>query len=206
MPHSEIFVIDDDAAMRESLAFLLQSAGYVVRLFESAQIFFDRMPQYEACCILTDVRMPGMDGIELLRRLNAVPDKRQSRVIVMTGHGDIPLAVEAMKLGAVDFLEKPFGDERLIAAVQLALSHGSDQPQHHPASVEIAGRIDTLSQRERQVMEGLVTGLSNKLIAREYDISPRTVEVYRANVMTKMQASNISELVRLAIRGGMIDS
>jgi len=198
----EIFVIDDDAAMRDSLDFLLKSAGYEVRLFESAQIFLDNLPKYDVGFILTDIRMPGIDGIELLRRLNAVSDGRRSCVVVMTGHGDIPLAVEAMKLGAIDFLEKPFDDERLIAALKSALEHGSSKSD--PLTADIAGRIESLSQRERQVMEGLVAGLSNKLIAREYDISPRTVEVYRANVMTKMKAGNISELVRFAIRGGMI--
>jgi len=206
MSSNEIYVIDDDPAMRDSLAFLLQAAGYRVQLFESAQTFLEKVPANEQGCILTDVRMPGIDGIELLRKLNAAPDKRRSHVIVMTGHGDIPLAVEAMKLGAVDFLEKPFDDERLIAAIKFALAQGADKArQTSSVSSEIVGRIDSLSQRERQVMEGLVAGLSNKLIAREYDISPRTVEVYRANVMTKMQAGNISELVRMAIRGGMID-
>jgi len=206
MPVNEIFVIDDDPAMRDSLAFLLQSAGYSVQLFESAQIFLEKSPAPEGCCILTDIRMPGIDGIELLRKLNATPHMAQSRVIVMTGHGDIPLAVEAMKLGAVDFLEKPFDDERLISAIKSVFSKGTEKSKQDLVTGEIVGRINSLSQRERQVMEGLVAGLSNKLIAREYDISPRTVEVYRANVMTKMQANNISELVRQAIKGGMIES
>ncbi|MBY0381756.1 MAG: response regulator transcription factor FixJ [Xanthobacteraceae bacterium] len=206
MPVNEIFVIDDDPAMRDSLAFLLQSAGYSVRLFESAQTFLEESPAPEGCCILTDIRMPGIDGIELLRKLNATPHMAQSHVIVMTGHGDIPLAVEAMKLGAVDFLEKPFDDERLISAIKSVFSQGTEKSKQDLVTGEIVGRINSLSQRERQVMEGLVAGLSNKLIAREYDISPRTVEVYRANVMTKMQANNISELVRQAIKGGMIES
>jgi two-component system, LuxR family, response regulator FixJ len=122
----------------------------------------------------------------------------------MTGHGDIRLAVEAMKLGATDFLEKPFDDDRLISTIEEALRQRSESPQNSPVNQEIAARIESLSPRERQVMEGLVAGLSNKIIAREYDISPRTIEVYRANVMTKMQANSVSELVRLAIKGGMI--
>lgn len=206
MPHSEIFVIDDDAAMRDSLSFLLRSAGYDVKSYESAQLFLDHLPSYKSGCILTDIRMPGVDGLELLRRLGDMPGNRQSHVIVMTGHGDIPLAVEAMKLGAVDFLEKPFDDERLIAAIQLAVSRSSEQQKQPAVSAEIASRIESLSPRERQVMEGLVAGLSNKLIARDYGISPRTVEVYRANVMTKMRADNISELVRMAIKGGLIEN
>jgi two-component system response regulator FixJ len=122
----------------------------------------------------------------------------------MTGHGDIPLAVEAMKLGALDFLEKPFEDERLIGMIEAALAAGESQAQDEAATTEILARIDSLSPRERQVMEGLVAGLSNKQIARDYDISPRTIEVYRANVMTKMQANSVSELVRFAIRGGLL--
>lgn len=125
-------------------------------------------------------------------------------IVVMTGHGDIPLAVEAMKLGAIDFLEKPFEDERLLNAITVALSRTADEVKNEAAAAEIAARIASLSPRERQVMDGLVAGLSNKLIAREYDISPRTIEVYRANVMTKMQAGSISELVRLAMRGGVL--
>ena len=146
--------------------------------------------------------MPGLDGIDLLKRLKQ--DHRALPIVVMTGHGDIPLAVEAMKLGAIDFLEKPFEDERLLNAITTALSRTADEMKNEAAAAEVAARIASLSPRERQVMEGLVAGLSNKLIAREYDISPRTIEVYRANVMTKMQAGSISELVRLAMRGGLL--
>jgi len=197
----KVFVIDDDPAMRDSLDFLLASAGFAVQIFESAQDFLKQQPQLGFGCVVTDVRMPGMDGISLLRRIKSSPDSAALPVIVMTGDGDIPLAVEAMKLGALDFLEKPFEDERLISMIETALAQQDAPPK---GDDEMAARVASLTQRERQVMEGLVSGQSNKAIAREYDISPRTVEVYRANVMTKMRASNLSELVRFALRTGMI--
>ena len=172
------------------------------RCSNSAQHFLDALPGLDFGCVVSDVRMPGIDGIELLKRLKA--DRRTFPVLIMTGHGDVPLAVEAMKLGAVDFLEKPFEDDRLIGMIDIALKQALPGARSEAATLEIATRIESLSPRERQVMEGLVAGLSNKLIAREYDISPRTIEVYRANVMTKMQAGSLSELVRLAMRAGAI--
>lgn len=204
MSDGNVYVIDDDAAMRDSLEFQLRSAGFKTQLFETAQSFLDHLASLDEGCILTDVRMPGMDGIQLLRQIQAGSVGRKLPVIVMTGHGDVPLAVEAMKLGAFDFLEKPFEEERLISAIGSVLSQGTDAMKSEAVAADLRTRIETLSQRERQVMDGLVSGLSNKLIAREYDISPRTVEVYRANVMTKMQANNISELVRLAVRAGIV--
>ncbi len=195
-----VYVIDDDAAMRDSLDFLLGSAGFSVRLFDSAEAFLNE-PSLEFGCVLTDIRMPGIDGIELLRRLNPASDARKLPVIIMTGHGDVPLAVEAMKLGALDFLEKPFEDDRLIGMIETALA----QPESgSKGEADMAARVASLTPRERQVMQGLVAGQSNKNIAREHDISPRTVEVYRANVMTKMHAGSLSELVRFAIRAGML--
>lgn len=199
-----VYVIDDDAAMRDSLQFLLGTTGFHVTLFESAQSFLDALTSVEAGCVLTDIRMPGIDGIELLRQLHSGSAPIKLPVIIMTGHGDVPLAVEAMKLGALDFLEKPFEEERLIAMIKAALIQGKDSIKRETLAADMLSRIDTLSPRERQVMEGLVAGLSNKLIARDYNISPRTVEVYRANVMTKMQASNISELVRIAMQAGVL--
>jgi two-component system response regulator FixJ len=201
-PNKTVYVIDDDPAMRDSLDFLLDSAGFKVTLFDSALSFLDAIPGLGFGCVVSDVRMPGLDGIDLLKRLKN--DNRQLPVIIMTGHGDIPLAVEAMKLGAIDFLEKPFEDERLLNTINIALSRADHERKGESVAADIAARIAALSPRERQVMEGLVAGLSNKLIAREYNISPRTIEVYRANVMTKMQASSISELVRLAMRGGIL--
>lgn len=201
----KVYVIDDDAAMRESLDFLLGSAGFSVRLFDSALVFLSELPKLEAGCVVTDIRMPGMDGMELLRQLNGASSVRTLPIIVMTGHGDVPLAVEAMKLGALDFLEKPFDDDRLIGMIETALSQNDGGSRSDAVTAEMAVRVASLTQRERQVMQGLVSGHSNKVIAREYDISPRTVEVYRANVMTKMQASSLSELVRFAIRAGVFE-
>src|ERR1700682_1891065 len=197
----KVYVIDDDDAMRDSLDFLLGSANFHVTLFESAFDFLNALPSIEFGCVVSDVRMPDIDGIELLKRLNA---GNKFPVVIMTGHGDVPLAVEAMKLGAADFVEKPFEDDRLIAMIDAALQKAEPGVKSEAITLEIASRIATLSPRERQGMDGLVAGLSKKLIARDYDISPRTIEVYRANVMTKMQAASLSELVRLAIRAGVL--
>jgi two-component system response regulator FixJ len=197
-----VYVIDDDDAMRDSLDFLLGSADFHVTLFESAYHFLDALPNADFGCVVSDIRMPGIDGIELLKRLKA--SRSALPVLIMTGHGDIPLAVEAMKLGAADFLEKPFEDDHLIGMIDAALREAASGARSEALTLDIAARIESLSPRERQVMDGLIAGLSNKLIGREYDISPRTIEVYRANVMTKMQAGSISELVRLAMRAGAL--
>ena len=197
-----VYVIDDDDAMRDSLQFLLDSANFETRLFETAQAFLEALPAITSGCVVSDIRMPGIDGIELLKRVKSA--KVSLPVIIMTGHGDIPLAVEAMKLGAIDFLEKPFEDDRLLARIEAALQQAEAGVRNEALTQEIVARVKSLSPRERQVMDGLVAGLSNKVIARDYDISPRTIEVYRANVMTKMQASSLSELVRLAIRSGAL--
>jgi two-component system response regulator FixJ len=192
-----VHVVDDDLAVRQSLSFLLASDGLPVRLHESATAFLDNVKSTPTGCIVTDVRMPGIDGIEFLRRLKTrgfdLP------VIVMTGHADVPLAVEAMKEGAVDFIEKPFDDVAFLASVRAALQQRENAAAEHSQTAEIRARCDSLSERENQVMEGLVAGKANKVIAFDLGISPRTVEIYRANVMTKMQASSLSELVRMAI-------
>lgn len=200
--NSRVFVIDDDAAVRDSLAFLLSTSGFAVSLFETAGQFLDAQSQLGFGCVITDIRMPDMDGIELLRRLKETDVHLP--VLVMTGHGDVPLAVEAMKLGAIDFLEKPFEDERLINVLHATFELSTKASKVVTDTRDLAARLATLSPRERQVMNGLIAGLSNKMIAKEYDISPRTVEVYRANVMTKMQAGSMSELVRLAMRSGAL--
>ena len=197
-----VYVIDDDEAMRDSLNFLLDSAGFGVTLFDNAQSFLDSLPALAFGCVVSDIRMPGLDGIELLKRMKA--QSSPFPILIMTGHGDVPLAVEAMKFGAVDFLEKPFEDDRLTAMIESAIRQAEPAARNEAVLQDIAARVASLSPRERQVMEGLVAGLSNKLIARDYDISPRTIEVYRANVMTKMQAGSLSELVRLAMRAGML--
>ncbi len=198
-----IYVIDDDAAMRESLDFLLGAAGFKVTVFESAGSFLDARDGLSFGCVVSDVRMPGIDGMDLLRRLKASASPLP--VIIMTGHGDIPLAVEAIKLGALDFVEKPFEDERVIGVIEDALRQGGNDGKNNALLMEIASRVESLSQRERQVMDGLVVGLSNKQIARDLDISPRTIEVYRANVMTKMQARSLSELIRQALQAGILN-
>jgi two-component system, LuxR family, response regulator FixJ len=203
MPHrGKVYVIDDDDAMRDSLDFLLSAANFHVTLFDSAHRFLDALSSIEFGCVVSDVRMPGIDGIELLKRVKA--STSLFPVVIMTGHGDVPLAVEAMKLGAADFVEKPFEDDRLIGMIDAALKKAEPGLASEAITLEIASRIASLSPRERQVMEGLIAGFSNKLIAKEYDISPRTIEVYRANVMTKMQAGSLSELVRLAMRAGVL--
>ena len=199
----KVYVIDDDAAMRDSLNFLLDSADFKVTLFETALSFLEVLPGLDFGCVVSDVRMPGLDGIELLKRMKA--GNSTFPIVIMTGHGDVPLAVEAMKLGAVDFLEKPFDDDRLIGMIEAAIRQAEPAAKSEAVTLDIASRIATLSPRERQVMDGLIAGLSNKLIARDYDISPRTIEVYRANVMTKMQANSLSELVRLAMRAGILN-
>ena len=198
MASSEVVhVIDDDADVRQSLAFLLSTAGIAVRVHESAIAFLQALPTIEGGCIVTDVRMPGMDGIALQRRLKA--DKSSIPVIVMTGHGDIALAVEAMKAGAVDFIEKPFDDDALIGAIKTALSRGRESSERRSAASVVRDRLKLLSDRERQVLDGLVAGKPNKIIAYDLGIRPRTVEIYRANVMTKMQADSLSALVRMAL-------
>lgn len=195
-----VHVIDDDDAARDSLRFMLEAAGVRVRTYESAKDFLAGMADAEAGCIITDVRMPEITGIELLERVRKTNDRFP--VIVITGHGDIPLAVEAMKLGAVDFFEKPYDDEALLAAVQSALTRQHDDADRQAAAAAIRARLASLSHRERQVLDGLVAGHPNKVIAYNLQISPRTIEIYRANVMAKMQASSLSELVRMVMLSG----
>lgn len=195
-----VHVIDDDADVRESLAFLLGTAGMTVRVHESANSFLAALPEVKEGCIVTDVRMPGVDGIQLQRRLAAAGNRLP--VIVMTGHGDVALAVEAMRAGAMDFIEKPFNDDVLIAAIRNALSRRAGDRERGAQGEAIRQRMKLLSERERQVMEGLVAGKPNKIIAYDLGISARTVEIYRANVMTKMQADSLSALLRMVLLEG----
>jgi two-component system response regulator FixJ len=192
-----VHIIDDDEAVRESLAFLLEAHDLAVKTHASASLFFEQLADIAAGCVITDVRMPGMTGLDLVRALNergiGLP------VIVITGHGDVPLAVEAMRAGVVDFIEKPFDEETILKAVNLALSRAQslrDQAAEHSL---IAERLAGLSTRERQVLNGVVSGQANKVVAQELGISPRTVEVYRANLMSKMGAASLSDLVRMAL-------
>jgi two-component system, LuxR family, response regulator FixJ len=197
---ADVHVIDDDDAVRESIDFLLCSAGLSVRTYDSATSFLDAAPKIAAGCIITDVRMPGLSGLDLLRRLGEM--QIGLPVIVITGHGDVPLAVEAMKCGAVDFLEKPFDDDVLLASVRAALNRSEESAAVEAERAEIRARIAALTQRERDVLEGLVAGHPNKIIAFKLEISPRTVEIYRANLMTKMKAGSLSELVRMSLVAG----
>lgn len=203
MPDQTVYVIDDDDAVRDSLAFLLQTSGMSVRSYAGAADFLADLGNLGTGCIITDVRMPEIDGIELLRRLRA--QGVTLPVIVVTGHGDVPLAVEAMKIGALDFFEKPFDDDALVTSVRAALDKHLGAVERNEAKAEIHDRLAKLSMRERQVLDGLVSGKPNKVIAFDYGISPRTVEIYRAHVMTKMEASSLSDLVRMAIIGGTLD-
>lgn len=197
-----VHVIDDDEAMRQSLAFLLEAVGMEVQTYESAVAFLEVAPTVKAGCVITDVRMPGLSGVELLRQLRE--RKLGIPVIVITGHGDVPLAVEAMKIGAMDFLEKPFDDEALLASVRSALNQLDQDQKRQAERSDIEGRLATLSNRERDVLQGLVAGLANKQIAYDLGISPRTIEIYRANLMTKMQAASLSDLVRMALIAGVL--
>jgi two-component system response regulator FixJ len=195
-----VHIIDDDEAVRSSLAFLLGTVDIEVRAYESAVAFLEELRDLKDGCIVTDVRMPDIDGIELLRKVRAKGVALP--VIVMTGHGDVPLAVEAMKLGATDFLEKPFDDEAMVAAVRAALDRTRERGEREERQTAILEKLAQLSPRERQVLEGLVAGQSNKTIAYDLGISPRTVEIYRANVMTKMQAGSLSDLIRMSLVAG----
>lgn len=190
-----VHVVDDDEAARESLEFLLRAASFDVRTYEAPQALLDALPLPEGGCIVTDVRMPGMTGLELLQRLDEIGVGLP--VIVITGHGDVVLAVEAMKLGAADFIEKPFSEGAMLVAVRGALERRQARPDGETTA--IAARIAGLTQREKQVLDGVVAGQSNKVIALALGISPRTVEIYRANVMTKMAAQSLSDLVRMVL-------
>ena len=181
-----IHLIDDDEHVRRAVAFLLGTAGFAVKLHESAAAFFGGLDKQQPGCIVSDVRMPGMDGVELLRRLKEK-------------NADVGLAVAAMKAGAVDFIEKPFDDEVLLNAVRLALSKYIHADQSGAEAAQILARVEGLSPRERQVLDGLLAGHPNKTIAYDLSLSPRTVEVHRANLMTKMGAKSLSELVRMAM-------
>jgi two-component system response regulator FixJ len=191
-----VHIIDDDAAMRDSLGFLMQVNRIPFRVFESAVAFLEDLPE-DGGCVLTDVRMPEMNGIEMVRRLKE--QGYRAPVIVMTGHADVPLAIEAMKAGVVDFIEKPFDEDLLLSAIKVALQQGKAQSEQDAALADTRARLEGLSPREREVLNGLIEGKANKVIAFDLGISPRTVEIYRANLMSKMQARSLSELVRMTL-------
>ena len=199
MRDGKVHLVDDDEAVRDSAAFLLECAGFEVVSYVDAQSVLAALKSGQSLsCIVTDVRMPGMDGLDLARAaLQIDPDVS---IVVMTGHGDVPMAVEAMKSGAIDFIEKPFRDDVLISAVRGALAKSANAPDDRG---ELRRKIDSLSIREREVLKGLLDGRPNKVIAYDLGISPRTVEVYRAKAMTKMGATSVAELVQMAIRANL---
>jgi two-component system, LuxR family, response regulator FixJ len=196
-----IHVIDDDAAIRDSLAFLLDVNGFQPQVFESSSAFLAKTASDVPACIVSDIRMPGMNGIELVRKLKS--DGIPCPVILITGHGDVALAVEAMKAGAVDFIEKPFDDAVLLGAIRTALDASPSSQGEDAARADAQARLAELSPRERDVLQGVVAGKINKVIAHELSISPRTVEVYRANLMAKTGARSVSELMRIALAAGL---
>jgi two-component system response regulator FixJ len=196
-----VHVIDDDQAMRDSLDFLLGIRGFSVALYSSGAEFLAALPGLPAeDCILSDISMPGMTGIELVRRLKERGAKLP--VILMTGHADVPMAVEAMKAGVSDFIEKPFAEDVLLDAINAALKRGSAAAEGD-SDVAAQERLASLSPRETDVLKGVVSGKANKIIAYELGISPRTVEIYRANLMSKTGARNLSELMRIALAAGL---
>ncbi|MDR3683560.1 MAG: response regulator FixJ [Geothrix sp.] len=196
-PDPVVHLIDDDEAVRQSLAFLLTSAGFAIRTYASATAFLDALVAVQPGCVVTDVRMPGLSGLDLQREL--ISRRIGLPVIVMTGHGDVKLAVEAMKAGAVDFIEKPFQDETMISAIRTAFDRYARDARHSDETNAVEARLNALTVREREVLDGLLAGRPNKTIAYDLNISARTVEVHRANLMTKMGAASLPELVRMVL-------
>jgi len=194
-----VHLIDDDEDFRKSLAFLLGTAGLAVKIYESANQFLERYDGSQAGCIVSDVRMPGMDGLRFLQRLKEMDVKLP--VVIMTGHADVAMAVQAMKAGAIDFIEKPFSDESMLAAIRSAMSR-TDNGRPVAEIEVIRSRLATLTSREREILDALLAGHPNKTIAYDLGVSARTVEVHRANVMTKMAATSFAELVRMTISAG----
>jgi two-component system, LuxR family, response regulator FixJ len=199
---ARIFIVDDDDAVRDSLELLLRSSGFAsVVAYASARHFLAEAAPMPGECLLLDVRMPDMDGLELQEELN----RRGIRlpVIIMTGHGDVPIAVRAMKAGAMDFIEKPFSDELLVDCVRRARRQAEEARREGAEADDVRRRLQILTPRERDVLQGMIAGHPNKLIAHALGISPRTVEIHRARVMDKMAARSLSALVRMALAAGI---
>jgi two-component system response regulator FixJ len=196
-----VYVVDDDEAVRESLSALLEAKSYTVRSFALAREFLAAAPSLRPGCLIADIRMPEMDGLELQRQLSA--RAFNFPLIVITGHGEVPLAVEAMKAGAIDFIEKPFAVEAILAGIEAGLARLVASGEDDAVATSAAGRLATLSPREREVLDGLMAGLPNKSIAYDLAISPRTVEIHRARVMDKMGARSLSELIRTSLAAGL---
>jgi two-component system response regulator FixJ len=196
-----VYVVDDDEAVRESLSALLEAKSFTVRSFAVARDFLAAAPTLRPGCLVADIRMPGMDGFELQRQLTE--RSFNFPLIVITGHGDVPLAVRAMKAGAIDFIEKPFAADAILGSVEAALSRLATTGGDDPMAATAAARLAALSPREREVLQGLLAGLPNKSIAYDLAISPRTVEIHRARVMDKMGARSLSELIRMSLAAGL---
>ena len=198
---SNVYIVDDDDGVRDSLQILLEASGHSVRGFASAREFLDVVGLIDFGCVLVDLQMPGMDGLELQHRLKALNVRLP--VVVVTAHGDIATAVEAMRSGAIDFVEKPFSDDAILTSIKMALADRPKPNAEDQIRIAILERLKILSPREREVLDGMVAGHPNKVIAFNLSLSPRTVEIHRARVMDKMQARSLSELVRLAIAAGI---
>ena len=196
-----VYIVDDDDAVRHSLSVLLESKAYIVRSFGSAPEFLAAAPSLPVGCLIADIRMPEMDGLELQQRL--IERSLHFPMIVITGHGDVPLAVRAMKAGAIDFIEKPFASEAILDSLAAAVVHLATPHEQDPMRAAAAAKLALLSPREREVLEGLLAGLPNKSIAYDLAISPRTVEIHRARAMDKMGARSLSELIRLTLAAGV---
>ncbi|MCC7516545.1 MAG: response regulator transcription factor [Pseudomonadales bacterium] len=193
-----VFVVDDDDAVRESLVFLMKSVGLRAESFSSAQAFLDHYNAARAGCLILDIRMPGMSGLELQDKLNKMGSILP--IIFITGHGDVPMAVKAIKSGAADFIQKPFRDQELIDRVREVLEEDAQTRADKLQRTEILKRMDTLTEREREVMAQVVEGKANKVVAIDLNVSQRTVEIHRANVMDKMKARSLAQLVRLVMK------
>ena len=201
MTDRTVFLVDDDEAIRHSASFMLRHAGYAVKTFPDGVTFLDSVTDDNDGCILLDVRMPGMDGLAVQKVLNQRGINMP--VIILTGHGDVPVAVEAMKGGAIEFLEKPYEKQSLIGAIDSAFTILDNQMADDVRSREAKARLIDLTPRERQVLECLVDGLTNKGIAQALSISPRTVEIHRAHMMEKLNADSLSSALRLAFLAGI---
>ena len=201
MKETCIFIIDDDPSVREALSLLLRSAGYAFEAFESAEEFLGRKPFGGIGCIVLDVRMSGMSGLDLQNEL--VRRDRCMPVVFITGHGDIPMTVQAIKRGAVDFLPKPFEDEQLLEAIQLAIERHEQEELRHEEKEGISKRIGTLTARENEVLRYAIAGLMNKQIAAELKIAEQTVKIHRSRIMQKLGASSVADLVRMTEKAGI---
>lgn len=199
-----VYILDDDEAVRDSMSALLDSYGFEQKIYASAIQFLGEVTPEFAGCLLLDIRMPEMDGLEVLKSL--VSKGITLPVIIITGHGDLPMAVKAMKFGAVDFIEKPFEEDVLVESVRRAMAIGEQLYAQDNEKKDLEKRIDKLTPREHEVLIHIASGLQNKVIAYEMGISPRTIEIHRARVIEKMQARNLSHLVRMAIEGGVLKS